>query len=151
MKAKIHTPISLISLSGLSFGQTVIYTNLPNRIQDDFIVFISELYSYKEVKLAIEPIEPTDTIQFQCEKYQLKYTEIEEKKLGLDDLLTDHLGNFITDNPRGVSCFSSSFGKDYFVIDFFKEPELIKHKLAGEIGLLHTSTAYYYEKIKQTL
>lgn len=40
-------------------------------------------------------MEPTDTIQFQNEKYQLKYVEIDEKKLGFEDLQTDHLGKFI--------------------------------------------------------
>lgn len=40
-------------------------------------------------------MEPTDTIQFQNEKYQLKYVEIDEKKLGFEDLQTNHLEKFI--------------------------------------------------------
>lgn len=153
MKAKIHTLLLLISFSGLSFGQTFIYhpiSGIPDELQNDFIVFISDLFSYEELKLNIEPIEPADTIQFQNEKYQLKYVEIEEEKLGFEDLQTDHLGNIITDNPSGVSYSSYSLGTDYFVIDFFKEPKIVKQKSTGENYVLHTATTYYYERIKET-
>lgn len=150
MKVKIHTLLFLLLFSGLSFGQTFIYhpiSSIPGELQYDFIVFISDLFSYKELKLNIEPIEPADTIQFQNEKYQLKYVEIEEEKLGLEDLQTDRLGNIITDNPSGVSYSSYNFGTDYFVIDFFKEPKIVKQKSTGESYVLRTETTYYYERL----
>lgn len=56
MRAKIHILLLLLSFSGLSFGQTVIYTNFPENFPDDFVNFISELYSFEEVKLTIEPL-----------------------------------------------------------------------------------------------
>jgi len=146
MKFKNYAFLLLLSVSGLSFGQTYIYLPLVSKdVPDDFIVFITELYSSKELELNIEPIKPTDTVQVLDEKYVLKYIEIDSIELRFEDLQTDSEGKIIVSNPKGVSYSSYSYGTDFFVIDLYRQPKVVKY----DFYTVHIGTTYYYEIIKK--